>query len=236
MCRHLEKGNVTDKDGVTWQQTVHYDSGIGTGDLTFLERSLQGGTGAGLSKNVIEAYNFLVLNYQPGDKVYCFGFSRGAYTARALAGFITTFGICSPMDMQAFPQTYTMYERALPYRQNEKSSTTRAREALYGVGWREGAFKQGSYAERWLHGKDVSVTLGNDEVKAPAYTSTNRKPIVPIDRDNGQVGLSEWVSDYRTKNNLPEPAEGEDSRHVEVVGVWDTVGKLQQSCKDNPPY
>ena len=43
----------------------------------------EGGTGAGLAENVCEAYNFVVNNYSPGDEIYVFGFSRGAYTARA---------------------------------------------------------------------------------------------------------------------------------------------------------
>ena len=43
----------------------------------------EGGTGAGLAENVCEAYNFVVNNYSAGDEIYVFGFSRGAYTARA---------------------------------------------------------------------------------------------------------------------------------------------------------
>lgn len=61
--------------------------------------------------NVIHAYNFLVLNYSPGDKVYCFGFSRGAYTARAVAGLVNDIGIISPCDMQDFPELYDKYQK-----------------------------------------------------------------------------------------------------------------------------
>ena len=44
---------------------------------------LPGAFGEGLSENVCEGYNFLVNNYEEGDEVYIFGFSHGAYTARA---------------------------------------------------------------------------------------------------------------------------------------------------------
>lgn len=72
-----------DKKGVA--QIIHYDEGVGTGALD----SLRGGMfGTGLIDNVREAYRFLVFNYDPGDEIYVFGFSRGAYSARTFVGFI----------------------------------------------------------------------------------------------------------------------------------------------------
>ncbi|KAF7567183.1 peptidoglycan binding domain containing protein [Pyrenophora tritici-repentis] len=92
-----------------FHQIVYYDSGIGTGDLSHSEASRQGGTGAGLAENVIEAYNFIVQNYLPGDEIFCFGFSRGAYTARAVAGLVSDIGVISPVNMQLFPELYSLY-------------------------------------------------------------------------------------------------------------------------------
>jgi Uncharacterized alpha/beta hydrolase domain (DUF2235) len=71
-------------------QIIHYQSGVGT-DLS--RRFIGGAFGAGLFENVIDCYRFLVHNYQPGDELYLFGFSRGAYTARSLAGLIRNSGI-----------------------------------------------------------------------------------------------------------------------------------------------
>lgn len=99
-----------DKDGKVWQQVVHYDAGIGTGDLSQAEKDRQGGFGIGFVGNVIEAYNFIVLNYSLGDEIFCFGFSRGAYTARAVAGLITDIGVISPRDLQDFPELYAKYQ------------------------------------------------------------------------------------------------------------------------------
>lgn len=71
-------------------QILYYGRGVGTakGD------KVRGGfSGAGLDSNVIDGYRFLGNNYQPGDEIYLFGFSRGAYTARSLAGLINLAGI-----------------------------------------------------------------------------------------------------------------------------------------------
>lgn len=74
-------------------QILYYGRGVGTakGD------KVSGGfSGAGLDANVIDGYRFLGNNYQPGDEIYLFGFSRGAYTARSLAGLINLAGIFHP--------------------------------------------------------------------------------------------------------------------------------------------
>lgn len=112
-----------DADGRVWQQIVHYDAGIGTGDLSREERNRQGGFGIGFVGNVIESYNFIVLNYAPGDQIFCFGFSRGAYTARAVAGLVNDIGVISPRDLQDFPDLYQLYK------QNEDSHGFRKSKA-----------------------------------------------------------------------------------------------------------
>ena len=99
-----------DKDGKIWQQVAYYDEGIGIGDLTRLEKLRQGGLGVGFIGNVIQCYNFIVMNYSPGDQIFCFGFSRGAYTARAVAGLVNDIGVIPPKDMQDFPDLYALYQ------------------------------------------------------------------------------------------------------------------------------
>src|SRR5712691_4190800 len=73
-------------------QITFYDDGVGT--ETFKPLKLLGGAlGWGLSRNVKELYAALVRSYNPGDRIFLFGFSRGAYTVRTLGSFITTCGI-----------------------------------------------------------------------------------------------------------------------------------------------
>lgn len=117
LCRHLARTGKDD-EGKVWQQLVYYDSGVGTGSLNFLEKKRQGATGDGLAVNVIEAYNFIVLNYSPGDEIFCFGFSRGAYTARAVAGLVTDLGVMEPRQMQIFPEIYDIYKKNIPSKEN----------------------------------------------------------------------------------------------------------------------
>ncbi|MFY0680292.1 MAG: DUF2235 domain-containing protein [Thalassovita sp.] len=83
-------------DGVC--QLVFYQQGVGTGRgsnrfARATDRMLGGAFGWGLDDNLLEAYRHLILNYEIDDEIYIFGFSRGAYTARSLAGLIRKAGI-----------------------------------------------------------------------------------------------------------------------------------------------
>jgi len=72
-------------------QLALYHAGVGTGGL--VDRVLGGAFGVGLRDNILDCYRFLVEYYHPGDALYLFGFSRGAYTVRSLAGLIRNCGI-----------------------------------------------------------------------------------------------------------------------------------------------
>jgi len=74
------------------QQVAFYDQGVGTSMLS-IKRILGGAFGWGLGHNIRELYTALAKHYRPGDKIFVFGFSRGAFTARSLAGMISDVGI-----------------------------------------------------------------------------------------------------------------------------------------------
>nr|VFK56478.1 MAG: Uncharacterized protein, PA2063/DUF2235 family [Candidatus Kentron sp. TUN]VFK62795.1 MAG: Uncharacterized protein, PA2063/DUF2235 family [Candidatus Kentron sp. TUN] len=74
------------------EQITFYSDGVGTEELKWL-KYFGGAFGWGLSRNIREMYTFLVKNYQPGDKIFLFSFSRGAFTVRSLAGIIARCGI-----------------------------------------------------------------------------------------------------------------------------------------------
>lgn len=87
------------------KQVVFYDWGIGSeGD-----RIKAGITGAGIDKNIMDAYRFIVHNYDPGDALFFFGFSRGAYTVRSLAGFIRNCGILHRAQAARIQEAYELY-------------------------------------------------------------------------------------------------------------------------------
>ncbi|MCL1477225.1 DUF2235 domain-containing protein [Marinobacter sp. M3C] len=92
-------------DGIS--QQVFYDWGIGS-----YHNALIGGvTGQGLHKNILDGYRYLVQNYAPGDEVYLFGFSRGAYTVRALCGLINNCGIVARVDAARIQQAFEHYKK-----------------------------------------------------------------------------------------------------------------------------
>src|SRR3954449_4814002 len=87
-------------------QLLHYEQGVGTRRF---EHIIGGAFGYGLSRNVRNCYRFLVDNYEPGDKLYFFGFSRGAYTARSTAGFVRKCGILERRHRDRLDEAYRFY-------------------------------------------------------------------------------------------------------------------------------
>lgn len=98
-------------------QVVFYDQGVGT--LGAVDRFLGGAFGIGLARNVLRAYRFLAHNYQPGDDIYCFGFSRGAYTARAVVGMVHALGLVNKQQLAELGDAYAYY-RTPPELRSEK--------------------------------------------------------------------------------------------------------------------
>ena len=76
----------------TATQIRHYDDGVGAGGKP-IDHLLGGAIGAGLFAKVKSGYTFIAQTYLPGDDIFLFGFSRGAYTARSVAGMIATCGL-----------------------------------------------------------------------------------------------------------------------------------------------
>jgi uncharacterized protein (DUF2235 family) len=99
---------LADQDDSGNPQLLHYEAGVGTRRT---ERFVGGVFGVGLSRNVQECYRFLVENYEPGDKLYFFGFSRGAYTARSTVGLVRNSGILRPKHRHLIKEAYSLYRR-----------------------------------------------------------------------------------------------------------------------------
>lgn len=83
---------VQDSERDNVNQLKYYHPGVGT-EGGRLRKLLGGGLGLGLNQNIQSAYHWLAINYQPGDQIYLFGFSRGAYTVRSLGGMICSQGL-----------------------------------------------------------------------------------------------------------------------------------------------
>ncbi|MDB9492859.1 DUF2235 domain-containing protein [Dolichospermum circinale CS-534/05] len=121
-------------DGIP--QVVFYGAGIGSENNKILGLT----TGLGIDQSIQDAYKFLSLNYVDGDEIYLFGFSRGAYTVRSLAGMIYCSGLLSRQHITEVPTAYELYRN-----RNVKPSSNEARK----------------YREKYgkNQGKPVDITL-----------------------------------------------------------------------------
>ena len=91
------------------KQITYYDPGVGTSGI-WLKRVFDGATGTGISKNILEAYRFLIMNYEIGDELFLFGFSRGAFTVRSLAGLIRNSGMLRLDAISMIEKAYKLYK------------------------------------------------------------------------------------------------------------------------------
>lgn len=74
-------------------QVVYYQSGVGTGSAALSVQYLAEGFGLGIDDNILDAYYFLCNNYEEGDEIFLFGFSRGAFTVRIVANLVVRLGL-----------------------------------------------------------------------------------------------------------------------------------------------
>lgn len=90
-------------------QIVFYDKGVGTG--WGLDRLTGGAFGQGLTNNIKDAYRFIIHNYDDGDELFFFGFSRGAYTVRSTVGLIRNSGLLRKIHADKLPEAFKLYRR-----------------------------------------------------------------------------------------------------------------------------
>ena len=126
------------KDGIS--QVVFYDEGIGTDKMN---RFSGGALGKGIDKNIQDGYRFLCLNYSPRDEIYLFGFSRGAYTVRSLAGLMYNSGLLSRPNIRKIPKAYALYRN--PLKNPDHPDSTKFRQKF--------GFRTAKYGDR------VPITL-----------------------------------------------------------------------------
>jgi len=96
------------REGNGARQVLFYDKGVGT---SWNQRLIGGAFGVGLNRNIRDVYLFLAEQYEPGDDVYLFGFSRGAYTVRSAAGLIRNAGLLRRQYLHKFREGFKLYRR-----------------------------------------------------------------------------------------------------------------------------
>ncbi len=106
-------------------QQVFYDWGIGS----YYDQVVGGATGKGINKNIMDDYRYIVQNYRPGDEVFLFGFSRGAYTVRSLSGLINNCGILKRPDARLIQRAFEIYKTSSKKYAPDGSESMAFREA-----------------------------------------------------------------------------------------------------------
>lgn len=155
------KGRPTASDGTL--QMFYYNEGIGAQPNAFekgidavgrlfhvpgIQRNVVAGiTGEGIDQHIKDCYRWLVVNFVPGDDIYLFGFSRGAYTVRSLAGFIRKCGILKGADDRLTDAAYDLY------RQRDEAQGPDSPEAV--------AFRQANSNETGIAFIGVWETVGS---------------------------------------------------------------------------
>lgn len=105
------------------RQVTTYVQGVGTKPW---ERLVGGAFGWGLSQNIQQGYRFVLESFEPGDELFFFGFSRGAYTARSLAGFVRNAGILRREHADRIEEAYALYRSEKAHPSSEEAQRFRA--------------------------------------------------------------------------------------------------------------
>lgn len=174
------------------EQRVCYDRGVGV-EGGLLDKVAGGAFGTGLNKNILDCYRYLIENFEPGDELFLFGYSRGAYTVRSLAGLVRNSGILKREHARRAKEAFELYrdhgddthpnsDRAKAFRQAHAHET---RIKFIGVWDTVGALgvptrgPVGMFS-RWRHGfHDVELSSRVDNAFQALAIDERRKPFAP---------------------------------------------------------
>ncbi len=181
------------------RQIALYDPGVGTFNFLGIPLGDRLGTllgqvfGVGLRQNLAEAYSFLMDHYQPGDLVYLFGFSRGAFTVRALAGMLHKCGLLEPGSKNLVPYAIKLYNQRDNARVAESFKATYCCECKpYFIGVWDTVASLG-----WFLGKKFFNTELNPDVTFGYHA-------VAIDEHRRKFPVSLWDESNRAEHQTLE--------------------------------
>jgi uncharacterized protein (DUF2235 family) len=240
----LTQSIVTDPDNL-----VFYGEGIGTGN--FIDRVMGGAFGWGIDKNIQDAYRFLCLNYAPGDEIYLFGFSRGAYTVRSLVGLIRSVGILPRQGVRKIPQAYQVYQDAKGKYVDKDEATrenTKLRELDEVTNFRQTIHQE--YGDDYSAEENVPITLLScwDTVGAlgiPRLFIFSLAPLINKKYQFHNTKLSSTIKhalhavsideNRKTFPSTPMKAAAENSDRLTEVWFPGTHGCIGGGSKENSP-
>lgn len=185
----------------TNEQIVLYDEGLGTESQKVSGMAF----GRGFGKNIQECYKFIFDNYKAGDKIFLFGFSRGAATVRSLASFIHYFGILPTSRPELIREAYRLYAN-----RKESDFSETSQECLDGTKRKQTQSARASrdaMRSRSLGRKVADGTLRAIDKAAYGLSQVGRKDLDDKSREFVRDHPNQWAT-------------------IEFLGVWDTVPAL----------
>jgi hypothetical protein len=145
-------------------QLAFYDPGLGTGEggglFGSIKPILESAVGTGIDHNIIDCYEQIIAHYQPGDRILLFGFSRGAYTVRALANVMNLCGVPTQMPdgtpvPRYGPRLRKIAEDAVKFVYNHGAGKPRGQNPYFLHREELGRRFRQKYASSPIHGEDV---------------------------------------------------------------------------------
>ncbi|MBD2072571.1 DUF2235 domain-containing protein [Phormidium sp. FACHB-592] len=223
-------------DGVP--QIVHYSEGIGTGPEKF-DRWLGGAFGWGIDRRIQNAYRFLCFNYEAGDEIYLFGFSRGAYTARSLAGFIYKCGLLARPYIRKTKEAYALYRNRDLSPSKPEAEDFRMRYAVYPQGSAPGTQIPITLLGCWdtvgKLGVPKTIPLISGRVNEK-YQFHDSKLNPKIQQALHAVAIDEHRSAFEVTHMLPNSVSNDALTHKKQVSeIWftGTHGCVGGGTKEN---
>jgi hypothetical protein len=210
-------------EGEQRMQIAKYLHGVGDSSNK-LVKALGGAFGSGVIARIVRGYTFISRNWRPGDKIFIAGFSRGAYTARSLAGLVAARGLLDPVDCEDREKAYRIGAAVWAGYRSERKESSDKRSLLDAVLSLLPAFVDPSSARaeapsRPLRPAEVDCVAVWDTVGAlgvPLYDTGDRRLDVfqfcdcalsgKVKKGFHAVALSERRADFTP--TLWEPREG----------------------------
>ena len=164
------------ENGAT-RQIAKYIHGVGD-SRSPIRRLLGGAFGSGIISRIVRGYTFISRNYEPGTNIFIIGFSRGAYTARALAGLIASQGVLAPALTE---------DKELAYR--------RGAEAWYR--YRNSTAARFSLSRLWELARDLPAFLSQGSLNDNDFISVGRIAAVGVWDTVGSLGIPRFRGNGR---------------------------------------
>jgi hypothetical protein len=184
---------------------LYYDPGVGTPDaapptglIDLLKRRADRiaglASGRGVYENIGEAYRFLMQKWQPGDRIFCFGFSRGAFTARAVVGMVNLFGVLDPEHEPLIPTLVRIYFSQPP--EGEQVHGRKNWRRAFGRRLHQGLSRPGKAGAEPVHSSAEATTVTRNVLADEVRRNFSRRAAV------------HWVGVWDTVESVGLPLVG----------------------------